>query len=126
MSQQLNNLKRLVVGVMLTVASLSVAASVGHAAGTVTGQLNIMTAQVDEFTLLPGIGPKKAEAIAAAREAKAFTKIEDLQEVKGIGPKLFEKIKDYLKVDGVSDLKVSAATAQATASSPTVPPSAAQ
>jgi len=53
---------------------------------------------------LKGIGTKKAEAIIAYRtEHGDFKKIEDIKEVKGIGDKLFEKIKADLSLDqGIS------------------------
>lgn len=83
-----------------------------HAAQAVSGQLNIATAQADEFALLPGIGPKKAEAIVAHRAEHPFQKVEDLIEVKGIGPKMFEKIKAYLTIEGESTLKAAPAQAK--------------
>lgn len=79
-----------------------------------SGQINLNTAQVDELTLLPGIGVKKAEAIVTARQAKPFEKAEDLLEIKGIGPKMLEKLNPYIKVEGTSDLKTVAASASAT------------
>ena len=46
---------------------------------------------------LSGIGLKKAEAIIAYRQKNGkFKNIEELQQVKGIGPALFAKNKDRL------------------------------
>jgi len=47
---------------------------------------------------LPGIGQKTAEAIINYRTESKFSKIEDIMNVKGIGPKKFEKIKDFIQV----------------------------
>jgi comEA protein len=77
------------------------------AANKIEGKLNINTATVNDFTLLPGIGPSKAQAIITYRDTKGkFAKIEDLAEVKGIGRKTLLKLEPYLKLDGTSDLKV--------------------
>ena len=56
---------------------------------------------------LPGIGLSKAEAIVAYREqiigcdgkVVAFTEANDLQKVKGIGPKTVEKLKSVLRFE---------------------------
>ena len=58
--------------------------------------INAATAQ--ELTSLPGIGPVIAGKIVEYREAKAFSNIEEIQEVKGIGPAKFEAIKDRITV----------------------------
>jgi len=64
----------------------------------VSAKVNINTADVDELTKIPGIGPKTAEAIVAYRKDKGqFKKVEDLVEVKGIGEKKLEKIRPYVQ-----------------------------
>lgn len=53
----------------------------------------------DDFDSLPGIGPVIAQQIVDYRsEHGNFENVEDVQQVTGIGPKLFEKIKDRLKL----------------------------
>lgn len=55
--------------------------------------ININTATQAELELLPGIGPVLASAIIARREdVGPFRRIEELQDVSGIGPKTFEKL----------------------------------
>ena len=58
------------------------------------------TSPVDSLELLPGIGPVLADRIAAYRLQQPFTTEIDITNVKGIGPRLYEKIKPYLKVRG--------------------------
>ena len=59
----------------------------------------INTATKEELTTLDGIGEKYAERIIETRERRGgFTSIEQITEVKGIGQKRFEKIKDEITV----------------------------
>lgn len=61
--------------------------------------LDLNAATVAELDGLPGIGPSKAQAIAAYREAHTgFRTVEELLEVKGIGPKLYEQIRPLVTV----------------------------
>ena len=60
--------------------------------------VNINTATAQELTDLPGIGPVISGKIVEYREAKSFDTIEEIQEVKGIGPAKFEAIKDRITV----------------------------
>lgn len=63
-------------------------------------QININTADFETLCLLPGIGPSKAQAIIEYREKNGlFLKLEDLQKVKGIGPTIFNSIKDRITLD---------------------------
>lgn len=63
-------------------------------ASSASGTVNVNTAGIAELTGLPGIGEKKAQAIIDYRnEHGLFRSISDLEKVKGIGPKLLEKMK---------------------------------
>ncbi len=63
-------------------------------------KVNINTATAEELSTLEGIGEKKAESIIEYRDNHGhFTKVEDLKNVKGIGDKIFEKIKDQITVE---------------------------
>ena len=61
--------------------------------------ININTASKKDLERLPGIGAVKAQAIIDYREANGpFTSIEQIQNVTGIGPATYEKIKDLITV----------------------------
>jgi competence protein ComEA len=63
-------------------------------------KININTASVEELTQLKGIGPSLAAKIIAFREKNGPFKIpEDLIRVPGIGRKTFEKNKDVIVVE---------------------------
>lgn len=59
------------------------------------GKLNINTASKEELILLPGIGPTYSQRIIAARPIR---RLEDLQKIKGIGPKTYARIKDRVSL----------------------------
>lgn len=63
------------------------------------GKVNINTADAAQLATLTGIGPSRAEAIIAWREANGgFTVPEDLKKVDGIADKTFDKLKDEIIV----------------------------
>ncbi|UCD63895.1 MAG: helix-hairpin-helix domain-containing protein [Candidatus Zixiibacteriota bacterium] len=55
-------------------------------------------APADSLELLPGIGRVLADRIVAYRRNKRFEREVDITEVRGIGPRLYERIKPYLRV----------------------------
>ena len=62
-------------------------------------KININTATVEELVNLKRIGPKYAERIVQCRETNGpFVKVEDITKVKGIGPKTLEVNKDVITV----------------------------
>ena len=62
--------------------------------------ININSADINELTMLPGIGEKTAEKIIELRtERGKFKKIEELMDVKGIGEAKFNKIKKFVYIN---------------------------
>lgn len=62
-----------------------------------TGRISINRAGLAELQEIPGIGEKKAQAILDYRNTHgAFSSINDLTQVKGIGDKMLEKMKPYI------------------------------
>jgi competence protein ComEA len=65
---------------------------------TLFAKIDLNRATMEQLHTLKGIGHKKAVAIIEYRKEYKFTKIEDIMKVKGIGEKLFEKIKSEIEV----------------------------
>ena len=63
-------------------------------------KISLNSATVEELTRLPGIGPKLALRIVVFRTRQGrFVSLNDLLEVKGIGPRLYERITPYLRLE---------------------------
>lgn len=56
--------------------------------------VNLNKASQEELETLPGVGPKLAEKIIAARQQYPFTSVEDVARVQGIGKKLLDRWRD--------------------------------
>ena len=83
-----------------------VTANVGNtntAINTNNGQsvkININTADSETLQELPNIGPTKAQAIIEYRNQNgSFKSIDEIKNVKGIGDKTFEQLKDLICID---------------------------
>jgi len=62
-------------------------------------KIDLNTAPAEVLETLPGIGPVRAQSIIEFRkEHGAFTSIEQIKEVPGIGEGIFEQIKDLISV----------------------------
>jgi len=65
----------------------------------VSGPLDLNTATVEQLDELPGIGPTTAKAIVDTRERMGgFHSVDDLLEVRGIGPAKLDAIRDLVTV----------------------------
>jgi comEA protein len=62
-------------------------------------KININAATAAELESLPGIGPAMAAQILSYRAAHGrFSTIDELRQVKGIGPKKLEKIQPFVRL----------------------------
>lgn len=63
------------------------------------GKVSLNRADEDQLMTLPGIGPAMAANILAyRREHGSFSRIDELQQVKGIGAAKFQKLKDKVSL----------------------------
>lgn len=62
------------------------------------GKVALRTASLDELTELPGIGPKKALGIMKFRARHGFRRRADLLRVRGIGRRLYFKLKPLVRL----------------------------
>jgi competence protein ComEA len=85
----------------LALAPLSAAAQQSKASpkAASTEKVNLNTATVEQLQTLPGVGPAIAKRILDHRAKNGkFNKVEEIINVKGIGEKKFQKMKDRLVV----------------------------
>ena len=59
-------------------------------------RINVNTATVAELEALPGVGPAIARRIA---EGRPYRSVNDLERVRGIGPKRLEEIRALVTAD---------------------------
>ena len=64
-----------------------------------TAKINLNSATAEQLASLPGIGPATAKLIIEHRtNAGKFSRIEEILNIKGIGEKKFQSIKDLITV----------------------------
>ena len=67
---------------------------------TADGKVILNAASVEELTRLPGVGQRRAQAIAELRtRLKRFRRVQDLLRVKGIGPRSLKRLLPHLVLD---------------------------
>ncbi len=88
-----------VLAICLGLAFSSVSVLAQKSAAAPTEKINLNSASSEQLQSLPGIGPATAKSILEYRaKVGKFNKIEEIINVKGIGEKKFQKIKDRLIV----------------------------
>jgi len=72
---------------------------------TADGKVVLNRAGIDELRRIPGVGPKRAQAILDLRSKLGgrFKRLTDLLRVKGIGPKSLKKMEAHLVLDAKTD-----------------------
>lgn len=87
---------------------LLLAAGPLHAAESKGGSgvlVNINTASAEELQALPGIGSARAEEIVALRKTRgSFRTVDELLEVRGIGPAMLERMRPQVTLSGKTRL----------------------
>jgi competence protein ComEA len=78
-------------------ASGSGAPSSGGTGSAAAGPVHLNTATLEELDALPGVGPVTAQKILDYRqEHGAFTSVDQLDDISGIGPKRLDSLRDVV------------------------------
>jgi comEA protein len=81
-------------------ASASAESPAETPAGVPSLAVNLNTATAQQLELLPGIGPALAQRIIEERARRGlFKSVDDLDKVKGIGPRTLAKLRPLVRVD---------------------------
>lgn len=67
--------------------------------------IDLNRAGVTELCRLPGIGPKRAEAIVEMRRKKPFTRISQLLRIRGIGRKTLSRLRPLIYIDALGQIQ---------------------
>ena len=68
--------------------------------------VNVNTATLEELQALPGVGEARARAILEARKARGgFAKVDELVDVKGIGPAGLERMRPFARIAGPTQIE---------------------
>ncbi len=92
------------VALALVAVAAAPASAVGKSgpAGVV---VNINTATAEELQALPGIGTARADAIVALRKERgAFRSVDELLEVRGVGPAMLDRMRKNVALSGPTRL----------------------
>ncbi len=85
------NFKKLCLGLILVLFLVG---------NVLAGLVNLNTATKEELQTLPGVGPAVAQRIVEYRtKFGPFKSVDELLEIKGIGPKKLEKIKPLVTLE---------------------------
>lgn len=94
-----------ILSLILVIGAFSTAAMADAAPANAAGVVNINSADVAQLVFLPRVGEKAAQRIVDYRkEHGPFKKTADLMQVKGFGAKSYERLSQYLTVDGKTTL----------------------
>jgi competence protein ComEA len=91
---------RLTLSCLLVLITLGAPAPAHARKRELEGVVNVNTASADELQLLPGVGPAKVRDILAYRSKHPFRTPEEIVRIKGIGRKMFRRLRLHLAVSG--------------------------
>ncbi|MEM1030000.1 MAG: helix-hairpin-helix domain-containing protein [Myxococcota bacterium] len=96
----------------------------GPKATTADGKVILNRAGVRDLVRLPGVGPKRAEAILAVRKrlGDRFRSVRQLMRVRGIGPRSLKKLIPHITLDPPPPPAASVGTTSASAPVPSARP----
>jgi competence protein ComEA len=90
-------LRTLLAVALLALATPALAAKKPLAA---SDRIDLNRAGVTELMRLPGVGERRARAIVEQRSRAPFRRLEDVLQVKGLGPKWLAKVRAHVVVGG--------------------------
>lgn len=61
-------------------------------------KLDLNSASIDELLLIPRMRPEIAASIIERRREKVWEHVDDLIEIRGVGPRTAKKLQDYLEI----------------------------
>lgn len=94
-----------VLGRLRPLLLLAVALTLCNAALAEGPVVNVNTATLEELQALPGVGETRANAILETRQTRGgFASVDDLLEVKGIGPSSLERLRPHARTTGPTRL----------------------
>ena len=65
----------------------------------VAARFDLNRADRAELEQIPGVGPKLAQVIDDRRKEKPFRSVEELRDLKGVGPVTYDRVRPFLRVD---------------------------
>lgn len=74
------------------------AAEVGNSSSARGAKIDLNRATASQLDTLPGVGPVTVQKILERRAKRAFTRVEELKEIDGIGPKSYAQIASHVRV----------------------------
>lgn len=102
-------MKKQMMGLMALLVVMGVAAGVDAAQSKkkeLVGVVNVNEAGVAELSMLPGIGVKRAKEIQDYAKSHPFKSVDELVNIKGIGPKSLASLKPFVSVSGPTTAKL--------------------
>lgn len=94
-------IQRMLCLLLLSLVCLTLTGSQSQARSSLmeSTRIELNSATKSELTRIPGIGPARAKSIIRLREKRPFRRKQEIMRVRGIGHKMYKRIKDLIYVD---------------------------